>query len=165
MPASRKVFIALLVAALVLLAVYYPQLPGRMASHFDGAGRINGWSAKTFFFGVQALILVVVTLCFAILPERIQQMPASKINLRNKDYWLAPERREATLASVSSAITWFGCAILAFLAAVNWLVIRVNLGYDRGLPAAPMRVLLVGLAACVVALILRMVYLGRRPPD
>lgn len=164
MTPSRVVFALLLVVALALMALYYPQLPERMASHFNGAGRANGWSSKAFFFGVQAVVLLLVTVCFAILPQRIQKLPPDKFNLPNKDYWLAPERRAATIASVISAITWFGCATLVFLIAVTWLVIRVNLGLEPGLPAAPMGALLAGLIACVILLIARMTYIGRRPP-
>ena len=164
MTLSRVVFALLLVAAVALMAVYYPELPERMASHFDGAGRANGWSTKAFFFGLNLVILLLVTLCFAILPGRIRKFPPEKINLPNKSYWLAPERRDATMASVASAITWFGCAVLVFLIAVTWLVIRVNLGYETALPAAPMSALLVGIIACVVLLLARMLYLGRRPP-
>jgi serine/threonine-protein kinase len=164
MTSSRVVFVLLLIVAVALMVVYYPQLPERMASHFDGAGRANGWSSKAFFFGVQVFVLLLVTVCFAILPRRIQTLPPDKINLPNKSYWLAPERREATMASVVSAITWFGCAVLVFLIAVTWLVIRVNLGLESGLPALPMGALLAGLIACVVLLIARMLYIGRRPP-
>src|SRR4029079_8862542 len=127
MTSSRVVFVLLLIVAVALMVVYYPELPERMASHFDGAGRANGWSSKAFFFGVQVFVLLLVTVCFAILPRRIQTLPPDKINLPNKSYWLPPERREATMASVVSAITWFGCAVLVFLIAVTWLVIRVNL--------------------------------------
>jgi len=164
MTSSRVVFVLLLIVAVALMVVCYPQLPERMASHFDGAGRANGWSSKAFFFGVQVFVLLLVTVCFAILPRRIQTLPPDKINLPNKSYWLAPERREATMASVVSAITWFGCAVLVFLIAVTWLVIRVNLGLESGLPALPMGALLAGLIACVVLLIARMLYIGRRPP-
>jgi serine/threonine-protein kinase len=164
MTSSRVVFVLLLIVAVALMVVYYPQLPERMASHFDGAGRANGWSSKAFFFGVQVFVLLLVTVCFAILPRRIQTLPPDKINLPNKSYWLAPERREATMASVVSAITWFGCAVLVFLIAVTWLVIRVNLGLESGLPALPMGALLAGLIACVVLLIARTLYIGRRPP-
>ena len=164
MTSSRAVFAVLLVAAVALMCLYYPQLPEHMASHFDGAGRANGWSSKGFFFGVQTMILLLVTVCFALLPQRIRDFPPDKINLPHKDYWLAPERRAATMASVVSAITWFGCAVLVFLIAVTWLVIRVNLGLESGLPALPMGALLAGLIGCVALLIARMLYIGRRPP-
>jgi uncharacterized membrane protein len=164
MPASRIAFAGLVLAALVLAIVYYPQLPERMASHFDGSGQANGWSPKTFFFGLEAFVLVVVTACFAILPAVIEALPPRMVNFPNKDYWLAPERRAATMASVSSALTWFGCAVMAFLFAVTWLVIKVNLGLEPALPSLPMWALLAGFVLCVVLLLLRFLYLGRRPP-
>ena len=80
MTSSRVVFVLLLIVAVALMVVYYPELPERMASHFDGAGRANGWSSKAFFFGVQVFVLLLVTVCFAILPRRIQTLPPDKIN-------------------------------------------------------------------------------------
>jgi uncharacterized membrane protein len=164
MTVPRIVFTLLLLAALALAVAYYPQLPERMASHFDGTGQANGWSSKMFFFGLQAFVVVVVIACFAILPAVIEGLPPRLVNLPNKDYWLAPERRAATMASVSAALTWFGCAVLAFLLAVTWLVIRVNLGLEPALPSPPMWALLAGFVLCVVLLMLRFLYLGRRPP-
>jgi uncharacterized membrane protein len=164
MTAPRIVFAALVLGALAMAIAYYPQLPNHMASHFNGAGQANGWSSKAFFFGLQGFVLVVVTACFAILPAIIEGLPPRMVNLPNKDYWLAPERRAATMASVSSALTWFGCAVLAFLLAVTWLVIRVNLGLEPALPSPQMWTLLAGFVLCVVLLLLRFLYLGRRPP-
>jgi uncharacterized membrane protein len=165
MAASRLVFTGLVLAALALAVAYYPQLPERMASHFDGAGQANGWSPKAFFFGLEAFVLVLMTACFAVLPAVIEQLPPRLVNLPNKDYWLAPERRAATMARVSSALTWFGCAVLAVLIAATWLVIRVNLGLEPALPSVPMWTLLAALVACVLLLMLRFLYLGRRPPN
>ena len=55
-----------------------------------------------FFFGLQAFVLVVVTACFAILPAVIEGLPPRMVNLPNKDYWLAPERRAATDGAASA---------------------------------------------------------------
>lgn len=165
MNASRTVFAALLLVTAGQALVYYPQLPEHMASHFNGAGQPNGWASKAFFFGLTGFVLVLLTACFAILPAWIQRMPPRLINLPNKDYWLAPERREATMASIAAALTWFGCAALTFLNAVTWLVIRVNLSLDPALPSPPMWGLIAAFLLCVVLLIVRMLYLGRRPPE
>ena len=164
MRTSRWVFAALLVAVVAQAVVYYPQLPERMASHFNGAGAPDGWSSKASFFGLQAFVVSVVAACFAILPAWIQRLPARLINLPNKDYWLAPGRRPATMARVGAALTWFGCAVLTFILAIAWLVIRFNLGLDPVLPAPTRWVVLASLVVCVVLLILRLLYLGRWPP-
>jgi uncharacterized membrane protein len=161
---SRWVFAALLIAVVAQAVVYYPQLPERMASHFNGAGQPNAWSPKLGFFGLQAFVVAVVTASFALLPAWIQRLPARLINLPNKDYWLAPERHATTMASVGAALTWFGCVVLTFILVITWRVIRFNLGLDPVLPASTLGTLLAGLVICVVLLILRMLYLGRRPP-
>jgi preprotein translocase subunit SecY len=85
--------------------------------------------------------------------------------LPNKDYWLAPERRAATMARVASALTWFGCAALAFIVVVSSLVVDFNLGHERLLAPAAIWALLGGIGICTVVLVLRLLLLGRRPPS
>ncbi len=162
---ARFAFATLLGIILLQALIYYPQLPAQVASHFDVAGRPNGWSSKSAYFALQAFIVLVVTICFAAFPAWLEGAPARLVNLPNKDYWLAPERRAATMARVASALTWFGCAGLVFIILVTSLVIDFNLGRERALPAVPIWALLGGIAVCTVLLILRLLYLGRRPPS
>jgi uncharacterized membrane protein len=164
MKAARIAFAVLLALALAEVALYYAQLPERVASHFDAAGQPNGWSSKATFVAVQVFILLVLTACFAVLPAWLPRFPDRFINLSNKSYWLATERREATLRKAGAALTWFGCAALLFVIAITWLVLRYNLGRDPALPSGPMWALLAGFGLCVVVLIAYMVRLGRRPP-
>jgi hypothetical protein len=135
---SRVVFVALLGIALLQALIYYPQLPDRLASHFDAAGHPNGWSSKSAYFALQGFILLVATGCFAALPVWLERAPIKLVNLPNRDYWLSPERRVATMARVASALTWFGCAALVLMVTVTSLVIRFNLGREPVLPAASM---------------------------
>jgi uncharacterized membrane protein len=44
---ARVAFATLLGIVLLQAFVYYPQLPAQLASHFDAAGRPNGWSSKS----------------------------------------------------------------------------------------------------------------------
>ena len=44
-------------------------------------------------------------------------------------------------------------------------IIRFNLGLQPVLPAAPIWVLVGGFVLCAALLVLRVLYLGRRPPD
>ncbi len=163
---SARIVFATLLGIIVLQAlVYYPRLPAQLASHFDARGLPDGWSSKSAYFALQALIVLVLTLCFAALPTWLEGAPVRLVNLPNKDYWLAPERRGATMARVASALTWFGCAGLAFIVVVTWLVIDFNLGHERVLPAAPIWVLLGGIVLCTVVLVLRLLHLGRHPPS
>jgi len=161
----RLVFLALLAAWAVQAWVYYPQLPLHLASHFDGAGHPNGFSSKAAFFGLEALILVLIAGSFGVLPAQLHRFSNQLINLPHKDYWLAPQRREATLGAVADAMTWFGCAAVLLLLVVTQLVIRFNLERSPTLPSAPMWALLAGFGLCTVLLMARLLRFARRPRD
>jgi serine/threonine-protein kinase len=162
---ARFAFATLLGMIVLQALFYYPQLPAQVASHFDAGGRPNGWSSKSAYFALHTFIVLIVAICFAALPAWLEHAPARLVNLPNKDYWLAPERRAATMARVASALTWFGCVGLIFILVVTSLVIDFNLGRKSALPAVPIWALIGGIAVCTVLLILRLLYLGRSPPS
>jgi heme A synthase len=71
------------------------------------------------------------------------------INVPNKEFWLAPERREQTVAFFEVQFAWFGCAFLAFLLVVNELVFAANQTSPRKLNGAGFSVALVAFLAFV----------------
>jgi len=146
----KIVFVALLLVAASDVYRRYPLLPNCMASHFDAAGNANGRQSKQAFFtlyaGVTALILVIGFL----LPRIIRVLPASLINLPNKDYWLAPERRAETLAFFETQFGWFACALYFLLMCVFAEAMRANLRTPPRMSAS-VSFLLVGFLIFVVA--------------
>src|ERR1700682_3658869 len=102
------------------------RLPALVASHFGGSGAANGFMPHgfyvcfmlTFVVGLPALLVVITWLAIA--------SPKARINLPNKAYWLAPERRDETIAFLRSGILWFGTTLVAFLCYVHWLVVLAN---------------------------------------
>jgi len=146
----------LLIAALAQLVVFLPMLPEPLASHFDGAGRANGWSSRTAFVSIELVVLLVIVLFFAALPASFRRLPDSMINLPRKRYWLAPERRDESLGFLIASLNWFGCACLALMVAVTHLVIRVNRGLDPLLPSGVMWGLLLTFFGFTVVWLLRL---------
>jgi uncharacterized membrane protein len=71
-----------------------------------------------FVIGLPALMVTVTWLAIG--------SPKARINLPNKDYWLAPERRAETIAFLRSSILWFGTGLVAFLCYAHWLVVLAN---------------------------------------
>ena len=108
-------YVFLLVLGLLQWAHVYPQLPDVMASHFSGHGTPNAWQPKPAFFRVDGIVIPVTAVPTFVVPRRLPSMPPDKINLPNKSYWLAPERREATFCFVRTQMAWFGCALLFVL--------------------------------------------------
>lgn len=47
-------------------------------------------------------------------------------NLPNRDYWLAPERKEATFAFLDVQAMRFAVMMVAFLCFVHWLLVKAN---------------------------------------
>jgi uncharacterized membrane protein len=119
---------ALLILYGVLQARFYAsKMPEVMASHFGASGRPNGWQTHSAFFLTELLVVALATLVGFVVPWTIKAIPVSLINLPNKEHWLAPERREVTLAFFRAQFAWMGCALLAFLLFVMELAFRANL--------------------------------------
>src|SRR5215470_4782083 len=90
----RFFYILLVFLGLLMAAYYYPRMPERMASHFAGDGRPNA------------------------------SQPNARINLPNRDYWLASERRAQTMNYISAFMGWFGCAVLFVLISGTFLAFQ-----------------------------------------
>lgn len=123
-----KLLLVLAGGVLVIQAIHYwPQLPDVMASHFGVDGEADGWSSKQSFFGIMLAVAALTIALFGLLPALVRSLPASMVNVPNRDYWLAPERRQDLLERIERGMIPFGVATLLFLAAVTQLVIRANL--------------------------------------
>lgn len=132
----RNRTLALLLFALMLaialgdLAYHYPLLPERMATHFGPSGEPNGWMPKSGFAVFTVGLLAFLDAQLLGTAFFLRRIPDAQINLPNKGYWLAPARREATLATIGSYLVWFGVAIQTLVAGVFHLVYRANLTPD-----------------------------------
>ena len=101
--------------------------PPEMAAHFNLQGNPDRIVPRAEFFSFQIktlLIMIVISLVmqfiFMVLPERLMHMP-------NREYWLAPARRDDTLDRMSSfAAMMFGVILLAVQAAFE-LSVYANL--------------------------------------
>jgi uncharacterized membrane protein len=127
------VLVALIGLSLAHVAVYYPMLPAKVAAHLDMEGNVDGWMGKGAFIAVYTCAALGTALLMLMVGLLLPRMPNSMINLPHKDYWLAPERRQASLAFLSGYFAWFACATLAFLIACFHTCFAVSLG--RTLPS------------------------------
>lgn len=127
MKTSKLVLAFLIFGFIGQLLYYFPNLPDRMASHFNGAGEPDNWMSKSSFFIFEAVILILIVAEFTVLPFLISRFPASLISLPNKHFWLSEKYRSGTIASIREYFEWFSVGLLVLLIAVNELVIRANL--------------------------------------
>jgi uncharacterized membrane protein len=133
----RVLFLAIVLVAVAQCVHGFPLLPERMASHFAASGLPNGWMTKSQFLAVYAITLLPVLVVEFWLARKIKKMDAAKLNLPNKEYWLAPERRDSTFSYFEDFFAWYGCAFLLLLVFVMGLAMRANLNPPPRLPTAP----------------------------
>jgi len=82
----RMLFWLLVFAAVLEIVYYYPLLPERVASHFDGYGRPNGWSSRDAFIAINASVTLLMAVLYAGIGFALPRLPEALINLPNKDY-------------------------------------------------------------------------------
>lgn len=128
--AGPAAVIALLWAALgVRVALVWDRLPALMTSHFGPGGRPNGWMSRSGFWLFTFLVEGGAVAFTLLSTSLLRRFPSNLINLPNRAYWLAPERRAATMQRLGGWMAWFSVFLSAFLVAVNELAIRANLAH------------------------------------
>lgn len=119
------VLIALYVAAALQYLRFASRLPDQVAVHFAGDGSPNGWSSRSTFFLVYAIVLGVSGLLWLAIFAMLRA-DVGRINLPNRGYWLAPERRELTVSYLRRWFLWFGAVLTGVLVGSFELVMRAN---------------------------------------
>ena len=156
---SRLLFVLALVIVPALVYATSGGLPDRVATHFGLGGVANGWMPRTgyvvFMLAFSALLPLVVVATSGLVPA----LTMSSRMVRNRDYWLAPERREATQGWLADHACWMGIVLILFLGGVHLLVVQANGRTPPQLAEAPLFVLL---AALLVAIALWVITLHRR---
>ena len=122
----------LAVCASIYFSHYYPLLPKVVASHFDQHGLANGWQTKQKFFETFAAVTLLSAFLVCGVPELIGIMPKQLINLPNKEYWLGPEQRAASMQFLNAWFAWFGCAVYAFIISAFDYAVQTNLRSPYG---------------------------------
>jgi uncharacterized membrane protein len=128
MRVTRVLLLGLVVVSLFEAARQWNSAPSVVASHFDAAGRPNAWSSRDAFFGLQVAVTLGVAALFIGIPRLVRSTPARLINLPNKSFWLAPERREETMDRLASFFDAFASATVLLLLAVFELASRASRG-------------------------------------
>ena len=156
-PLSVWLLVLMFAAAAGHLAYYYPRLPDTVASHFGASGQPNDWSSKGTYTIVILAITGVLALTFLGIGALLRRLPDDMINFPNRDYWLAPARRDESLEAFARMLHGFGAATIALLIAMNHLVFDANLRPPVRLGAASWLLIAVYLAfaACWTIMLYR----------
>lgn len=127
MQAARAwlVYIALLAIAAVVILVSGQSLPDVVASHFDASGAANGAMSRNAYLALMIAVAAGLPLAITVLQTLLMRASAS-LGLPNSAYWVAPQRKAATLAFLRLQSMCFGVLLAAFLCFVHLCVVDAH---------------------------------------
>ena len=130
---KRNILIALLLISVAIgvaqVAFYYPRLPNVVATHFNASGVADGFSSKRTHAIEMVSLQLGLALVFLGLSWLLRVLPITTLNIPNRKYWLAPERRETTKSEVACSLLSVGLGTQCFFIATQQLGILHNLGW------------------------------------
>ncbi len=112
---------------------YAPLLPAKVASHFGASGQPNAWMDRDLFLGLYRGVVSGTALMFGFIFWVLLRAAPAGINLPNKAYWMAAERREGALQFVRGSLLWFGAGTNLLMFDVFGQAFRYDLGQAPGL--------------------------------
>ncbi|HEX7111345.1 MAG TPA: hypothetical protein VF216_02795 [Mizugakiibacter sp.] len=140
-------------------------MPAVVASHFGASGRADAFVPREGYLRFMTALVLLLPVLVVYLPNWLLARVGFAVNLPNRQYWMAPERRGDTLAYLRGNSFRLGYLLVGLLAYVHWLVVRANAAVPPVLDArwlvGGLVVFVVGAGACVLALVRRFV----RVPD
>ena len=160
---GRIIFVAALLICVVEMFRLWGISPQQMAAHFNAQGDPDRFVTKPEFFWFQIQTLFIVVLVSLPLQVLLLVVPPNLINMPNREYWLAPERKEETLGRLSDfGSLMFGVILLAILAAFEISVyanLQTPVHFNAGLMGAVMAVSM----GVIVLMLIRLILSFRLP--
>ncbi len=160
---SRIAFLLALLAGAAYVVASNGALPATLAVHFAASGQANGYMPGSTYRLAMPGLLLGLPLLTVLGMSSAYRSENPRLNLPNRDYWLAPERRARSVAFLLAHANWFGVLLVGLFCRVHFLVLQANARQPPLLPYdTAMSVLLLfggGMALWIVILMLRF---GRR---
>ena len=148
---SLVLFATLLIASSAYIVGTVGQMPPRVAMHFSSTGHGTDAVSRDFYLlltlGFAVLLPLFIVASIAGLPLIIKR----GVKLPNRDYWLAPARRDETLAAVGAFGGWLGCLLTVFAAALHYAILEANANVPPQLRAPLLYTLLGGFFAAILS--------------
>lgn len=146
----RPLLVLLAAAGLAFVFVTSARLPVIAATRFDLGGAPNVFMTRQGYRWLMGFLAGAVPLVVAFLPALIGRRWPQLLNIPNREYWLAPERRADTLASVESRTMLLAAVMIAFMCFTHWLVLEANAAVPMQLAGTP---LVIGVGAFAIFVI------------
>ena len=122
----RGLFALCLVVAPIVVWATSAQLPARVASHFAKGGYANGFMAHDAYVLFMVALTTLLPLAVVAAIGLVPRIATSRLSRRYREHWLAPQRRETTLATLATSGCAFGVLLIVFLTSIHLLTLAAN---------------------------------------
>ena len=122
----RLLFVLMLIVGPVVVWTTSTGLPARVASHFGRGGIANGWMTHDGYIAFMLAFIVLVPLVVVAATGLVPRLATSRISLPHRQYWLAPERKEATVGWFASHGCALGVLLILFMLGIHFLTLEAN---------------------------------------
>ncbi len=123
---TRFIFVVTLLAAAVFVYVTSQALPDRVASHFGASGLADSFMTRSAYRTFMLCFIVGLPLVMAVSMTSIFRRAGPRMNIPNRDFWLADSRFEATVTFLIDHTTRLTIGLTVFLCFVHKLVVDAN---------------------------------------
>ncbi len=162
---GRVFFIGVLLICLFEMFRLWTITPDTMAAHFNIQGSPDRFVPKVEFFRFQVQTLLVVILVSLPFQFLFGVLSPDRINMPNRAYWLAPERRAGTLDRLNSfGAVLFGIILLAVNAAFE-ISAYANLKTPIVFNASLMSAIMVAAVVLILVMLVLLVWSFRLPEE
>jgi serine/threonine-protein kinase len=133
---AAVVFVGIYAGFVAYVVTSSEGLPARVATHFNGAGRADGWMSRSAHVGwtvVGGLVVPAIVVGAMFMTRFVSD---DSVNLPHKAYWLAEGRRAETMDYLLRHAIWLGCWVVMLFAGLQYLVVEANGRRPPGMSAS-----------------------------
>ncbi|HZC36530.1 MAG TPA: hypothetical protein VE242_12995, partial [Chthoniobacterales bacterium] len=124
---TAGLFFLALAVCLVELIWAYNRLPELVRAHFPSWIHFGAEGPRWVFIVATGAIPVLIALAALISIHLLRSQPDKFVQIPNRDYWMAPARREQTLDLIASRIYLLGAVKFVADAVFIYAAVRANL--------------------------------------
>ena len=101
-------------------------LPESVATHFGVSGVANGFMQKDSYLIIMLGFEALLPLFLVITSATLVAAHGVRIAVPNRDFWLDPFRRDASVKWLQGHLARLGAMIALFLCVIHWMVVTAN---------------------------------------
>ena len=150
------VLICLMVFASVFIVYTAQYLPDPVATHFGADNHADGWMSRSGYLVFMLSFMVGMTAFISFVAGTLPAKFPQWTNVPNRDYWLAPKRREESLRYLSAHGKRLVYLIVVMMLGMHYTILLANHMRPPVLPVPTFTSILIGFALALLWWIVRL---------